>query len=81
MKGSGPETVEILTGLAFKGDVVMTGQTAQSMCCATSLSTAKKILDTGLIPVELFTNSQVNNWFCPKVGTAEITADLLVRSH
>ena len=62
----GPETVEILTGLAFKGDVVTTGQTAQSMCFATSLSTAKKILDTGLIPVELFTNSQVNNWFCPR---------------
>eukprot|EP00434_Breviolum_minutum_P024470 symbB.v1.2.021611.t1/scaffold1857.1/size167749/1 len=55
----------MLTGLAFKGDVVTTGQTAQSMCFATSLSTAKKILDTGLIPVELFTNSQVNNWFCP----------------
>ena len=62
----GSETVEILTGLALKGDVVTTGQTAQSMCFATSLSTAKKILDTGLIPVELFT---------------EITADLLVRSH
>ena len=62
----GSETVEILTGLAFKGDVVTTGQTAQSMCFATSLSTAKKILDTGLIPVELFTNSQVNNWFCPR---------------
>ena len=62
----GPETVEILTGLAFKGGVVTTGQTAQSMCFATSLSTAKKILDTGLIPVELFTNSQVNNWFCPR---------------
>ena len=58
----GPETVEILTGLAFKGDVVTTGQTAQSMCFATSL-------DTGLIPVELFTNCQVNNWF----GTAEVT--------
>ena len=62
----GPETVEILTGLAFKGDAVTTGQTSQSMCFATSLSTAKKILDTGLIPVELFTNSQVNNWFCPR---------------
>ena len=62
----GSETVEILTGLALKGDVVTTGQTAQSMCFATSLSTAKKILDTGLIPVELFTNSQVNNWFCPR---------------
>eukprot|EP00434_Breviolum_minutum_P039748 symbB.v1.2.035312.t1/scaffold4706.1/size36105/1 len=62
----GSETMEILTGLAFKGDVVTTGQTAQSMCFATSLSTAKKILDTGLIPVELFTNSQVNNWFCPR---------------
>ena len=62
----GPETVEIMTGLALKGDVVTTGQTAQSMCFATSLSTAKKILDTGLIPVELFTNSQVNNWFCPR---------------
>ena len=62
----GSETVEILTGLAFKGDVVTTGQTAQSMCFATSLSTAKKILDTGLIPVELFTNSQVNNWLCPR---------------
>ena len=58
--------MEILTGLALKGDVVTTGQTAQSMCFATSLSTAKKILDTGLIPVELFTNSQVNNWFCPR---------------
>ena len=57
----GPDTVEILTGLAFKGDVVTT-----SMCFATSLSTAKKILDTGLIPVELFTNCQVNNWFCPR---------------
>ena len=62
----GSETVEILTGLALKGDVVTTGQTSQSMCFATSLSTAKKILDTGLIPVELFTNSQVNNWFCPR---------------
>ena len=62
----GSETVEILTGLALKGDVVTTGQTAQSMCFATSLSAAKKILDTGLIPVELFTNSQVNNWFCPR---------------
>ena len=51
--------LEILTGLAFKGDVVTTGQTAQSMCFW-------KILDTGLIPVELFTNSQVNNWFCPR---------------
>eukprot|EP00434_Breviolum_minutum_P040955 symbB.v1.2.036418.t1/scaffold5136.1/size30496/1 len=62
----GPDTVEILTGLAFKGGVVTTGQTVQSMCFATSLSTAKKILDTGLIPVELFTNCQVNNWFCPR---------------
>ena len=43
----GSETVEILIGLALKGDVVTTGQTAQSMCFATSLSTAKKILDTG----------------------------------
>ena len=62
----GPDTVEILTGLAFKGDVVTTGQTAQSVCFATSLSTAKKILDTGMIVVELFTNSEVNNWFCPR---------------
>ena len=47
----GPDTVEILTGLAFKGDVVTTGQTAQSVCFATSLSTAKKISDTGMIPI------------------------------
>ena len=33
----GPDTVEIMTGLAFKDDVVTTGQTAQSMCFATSL--------------------------------------------
>ena len=40
------ETVDV-TGLAFKGDAVTTGQTAQSMCFATTLTTAKKILDTG----------------------------------
>ena len=62
----GPSTLEILTGLAFKGDVVTTGQTAQSMCFATTLSTAKKILDTGIIPVTLFTNNQVNCWFTPR---------------
>ena len=67
--------MQILTGLAFQSDVVTTGQTAQSMCFATSLSTAKKILDTGLIPVELFTNSS-EQLVLPKVGTAEITADL-----
>ena len=62
----GPSTVEILTGLAFKGDVVTTGQTAQSMRFATTLTTAKQILDTGIIPISLFTNNQVNNWFTPR---------------
>ena len=62
----GPETVEILTGLAFKGDVVTTGQTAQSMCFAASLSTAMGILNTGRIPTEMFTNCQLNHWFCPR---------------
>ena len=76
----GSETVEILTGLALKGDVVTTGQTAQSMCFATSLSTAKKILDTGLIPVELFTNSQVNNWFCPRSALLR-SLQIYCRSH
>ena len=33
----GPDTVEIMAGLAFKDDVVTAGQTAQSMCFATSL--------------------------------------------
>ena len=60
------DTVQILTGLAFKGDVVTTGQTAQSMCFATTLTTAKEILDTGIIPISLFTNNQVNNWFTPR---------------
>ena len=60
------DTVEILTGLAFKGDVVTTGQTAQSMCFATTLTTAKEILDTGIIPISLFTNNQINNWFTPR---------------
>ena len=64
----GPNTVEILTGLAFKGDVVTTGQTAQNMCFATTLTTAKKILDTGVIPISLFTNNQVNNWFWPRLA-------------
>ena len=58
----GPSTLEILT----LGDVVTTGQTAQSMCFATTLSTVKKILDTGIIPVTLFTNNQVNCWFTPR---------------
>ena len=60
------DTVEILTGLAFKGDVVTTGQTAQCMCFATTLTTAKEILDTGIIPISLFTNNQINNWFTPR---------------
>ena len=59
------EAAEI-NDLLLVTQAVTTGQTAQSMCFATSLSTAKKILDTGLIPVEQFTNSQVNNWFCPR---------------
>ena len=62
----GSSAVEILTGLAFKGDVVTTGQTAQSMCFATTLTTAKQILDTGIIPISLFTTNQVNNWFAPR---------------
>ena len=60
----GPDTVEILTGLAFKG--VTTGQTAQSMCFAASLSTAMAILDTGVIPTEMSVNGQLNHWFCPR---------------
>ena len=62
----GPDTVEILTGTAFKGDVATTGQTAQTMCIATTLSTAMEILNTGVIPISLFTNGQVNCWFTPR---------------
>ena len=52
-----PENVEILTGVAFMGDVVTTGQTAQTVCFATTLKTAAEIL---------FTNGQVNCWFTPR---------------
>ena len=62
----GPDTVEILTGTAFKGDVATTGQTAQTMCIATTLSTAMEILNTGMTPISLFTNEQVNCWFTPR---------------
>ena len=50
-----PENVEILTGVAFMGDVVTTGQTAQTVCFATTLRTATEILNTGVIPTSLFT--------------------------
>ena len=61
-----PENVEILTGVAFMGDVVTTGQTAQAVCFATTLRTATEILNTGVIPTSLFTNGQVNCWFTPR---------------
>ena len=61
-----PENVEILTGVAFMGDVVTTGQTAQTVCFATTLRTATEILNTGVIPTSLFTNGQVNCWFTPR---------------
>ena len=64
----GEENVEILTGTAFKGDVTTTGQTAQTMCIATTLSIAMEILNTGVIPISLFTNGQVNCWFTPRSG-------------
>ena len=61
-----PENVEILTGVAFMGDVVTTGQTAQTVCFATTLRTATEILNTGVVPTSLFTNGQVNCWFTPR---------------
>ena len=61
-----PENVEILTGVAFMGDVVTTGQTAQTVCFATTLRTATEILNAGVIPTSLFTNGQVNCWFTPR---------------
>ena len=76
--GTVDQTVEILTGLAFKGDVVTTGQTAQSMCFATTLTTAKEILDTGIIPISVFTNSQLVH---SQVCTASSFPDLLVWIH
>ena len=62
----GPDNVETLTGTAFKGDVTTAGQTAQTMCIATTLSTAMEILNTGVIPTSVFTNGQVNCWFTPR---------------
>ena len=61
-----PENVEILTGVALMGDVVTTGQTAQTVCFATTLRTATEILNTGVVPTSLFTNGQVNCWFTPR---------------
>ena len=49
------ETVEILTA-----------QTAQTMCFCCSLSTAREIMETGVIPTSLFTNGQLNCWFTPR---------------
>ena len=60
------ETVEILTGSLFKADVVTTAQTAQTMCFSCSLSTAREIMETGVIPMSLFTNGQLNCWFTPR---------------
>ena len=61
-----PENVESLTGVAFMGDVVTIGQTAQTVCFATTLRTATEILNTGVVPTSLFTNGQVNCWFTPR---------------
>ena len=60
------ETVEILTGALFKADVVSAAQTTQTMCFCCSLSTAREIMETGEIPISLFTNGQLNCWFTPR---------------
>ena len=54
------ETVEILTGITFSGDVVTTAQTAQTVCFACSLTTAQEIMSTGAIPLGLFVNQQLS---------------------
>ena len=51
------ETVEILTGTAFSGDAVTTGQTAQTVCFACSLSTAHGVMATDTIQISVFMNS------------------------
>ena len=48
--------MEILTGTLFRADVATTAQTAQTMCLCCSLSTAREIMETGVIPTSLFTN-------------------------
>ena len=60
------ETVEILTGTLFRANVVTTAQTAQTMCFSCSLSIAREIMETGVIPMSLFTNGQLNCWFTPR---------------
>ena len=60
------ETVEILTGTVFSGDVVTTAQTAQTVCFACSLTTAQEIMSTGTIPLGLFANQQLNFWLTPR---------------
>ena len=60
------ETVEILTGTLFRADVVSAAQTAHTMCFCCSLSTAREIMETGVIPTSLFTHEQVNCWFTPR---------------
>ena len=52
------ETVEILIGTLFRADVVTAAQTAQSMCFSCSLSTAREIVDTGVIRMSVFINGQ-----------------------
>ena len=58
--------VEILTGTLFRADVVSAAQTAQTMCFCCSLSTAREIMETGVIPTSLFTNGQLNCWYTPR---------------
>ena len=60
------ETVEILIGALFRADVVSTAQTTQTMCFCCSLSTAREIMETGVIPTSLFTNGHLNCWFTPR---------------
>ena len=60
------EVVEILTGVAFSGEVVTTAQTAQAVCFACPLSTAQEIMSTGAIPTGLFGNQQLNLGFTPR---------------
>ena len=58
--------MEILTGALFRADVVSAAQTAQTMCFCCSLSTAREIMEIGVIPTSLLTNGQLNCWFTPR---------------